>query len=145
MKLKNIFRKIIFLIGIFFIIFPISTKYISNLNQTKIINNYNNNIAHMPNSEIERIKENAKDYNSQLYENNLFDSSLTQENISSIDFFGADILSYIIIPKINIELPIYEGSSDDVLSLGIGHLSNTSLPIGGINTHCVLVRTYWPF
>ena len=95
MKLKNIFRKIIFLIGIFFIIFPISTKYISNLNQTKIINNYNNNIAHMPNSEIEKIKENAKDYNSQLYENNLFDSSLTQENISSIDFFGSDILSYI--------------------------------------------------
>ena len=48
-------------------------------------------------------------------------------------------LGYIDIPKINVYLPIYEGTNDEVLLQGIGHLKNTSLPIGGKNTNSVLV------
>lgn len=48
-------------------------------------------------------------------------------------------LGYIDIPKINVYLPIYEGTSDEVLLQGIGHLKNTSLPIGGKSTNSVLV------
>ena len=47
-------------------------------------------------------------------------------------------MGYIDIPKINVYLPIYEGTSDEVLLQGIGHLKNTSLPIGGKNTNSVL-------
>ena len=42
------------------------------------------------------------------------------------------------IPKINVNLPIYHGTSDEVLSVGVGHVYNSSLPIGGINTRSVL-------
>ena len=42
------------------------------------------------------------------------------------------------IPSININLPIYHGTSDEVLSAGVGHLNESSLPVGGINTRSVL-------
>lgn len=50
----------------------------------------------------------------------------------------SDIIAYVIIEKINVSLPIYHGTSDDVLQNGIGHLEGTSLPIGGKSTHSVI-------
>ena len=48
------------------------------------------------------------------------------------------IMGYLMIPKINQTIPIYHGTSDKVLQKAIGHLSGTSLPIGGEGTHCVV-------
>ena len=42
------------------------------------------------------------------------------------------------IPKISVSLPIYHGTSDEVLENGVGHLQGSSLPIGGENTRSVL-------
>ncbi|WP_245578418.1 class C sortase [Atopobacter phocae] len=47
-------------------------------------------------------------------------------------------IGQVIIPKIKQELPIYAGTSEDVLQKGVGHLEGTSLPVGGENTHAVL-------
>lgn len=47
-------------------------------------------------------------------------------------------MGYITIDKINVQLPIYHGTSDSVLQVGVGHLEGTSLPVGGASTHCVL-------
>ena len=47
-------------------------------------------------------------------------------------------MGYLSIPKINIKLSIYHGTSDEVLQTGIGHLNGTKLPIGGESTHSVL-------
>ncbi len=47
-------------------------------------------------------------------------------------------MGYIEISKINIKLPIYQGTSEEVLSRGIGHLDFSSLPVGGENTHTIL-------
>ena len=48
------------------------------------------------------------------------------------------MMGYIDIPKINILLPVYHGTSEEVLQSGIGHLKNTSLPVGGKSSHAVL-------
>ena len=145
MKLKKIISKLIFILGICLVLFPIISKIISNSSQTTVINNYNKEVLQMPNDDVKELQKKAQNFNDNLYKNNLFDSSLSQDNINSLDFSKVNILAYISIPKISLELPIYEGSSDNVLSLGIGHLSNTSLPVGGVNTHCVLVRSYWSY
>lgn len=42
------------------------------------------------------------------------------------------------IPSIDVDLPVYHGTGDDVLIKGVGHLEGTSLPAGGENTHSVL-------
>ena len=51
---------------------------------------------------------------------------------------GDGIMGYVQIPKIGVELPIYHGTAEETLDKGVGHLLGTSLPVGGIGTHCVL-------
>jgi sortase A len=48
------------------------------------------------------------------------------------------MIGYIKIERIGVELPIYHGTSDEVLNKGVGHLMGSSLPVGGENTHCVM-------
>ena len=51
---------------------------------------------------------------------------------------GDGIMGYVQIPKIGVELPIYHGTAEETLDRGVGHLLGSSLPVGGIGTHCVL-------
>ena len=48
------------------------------------------------------------------------------------------IMGYVTIEKIKVELPIYHGTSSEVLNSACGHLEGSSLPVGGEGTHCVL-------
>ena len=48
------------------------------------------------------------------------------------------MMSWVEIPPINVSMPIYHGTSEEVLMAGVGHLEGTSLPVGGESTHCVL-------
>ena len=58
------------------------------------------------------------------------------ENLLNINNDG--MIGYITIDKIKVELPIYHGTSEEVLSKSVGHLEGSSLPVGGIGTHSVL-------
>ena len=49
-----------------------------------------------------------------------------------------EVFGVISIPSLNVEMPIYLGASAENLALGAAHLSQTSLPIGGENTNCVI-------
>jgi len=48
------------------------------------------------------------------------------------------VMGYISIPKIDIKIPIYHGTSSEVLSKGVGHLEGSSFPVGGESTHAIL-------
>lgn len=62
-----------------------------------------------------------------------------KENYSKLlDVTGTGIMGYIEIPSINVTLPIYHGTSEGVLQVGIGHLEWSSLPVGGESSHCVV-------
>ena len=52
--------------------------------------------------------------------------------------FSENIVGYIEIPHIDVYLPIYLGASKENMNKGAVHLSQTSLPIGGDNTNCVI-------
>ena len=55
-----------------------------------------------------------------------------------LDITGTGIMGYITIPKIHVELPVYHGIDDAVLQIAIGHMPETSLPVGGESTHCAV-------
>lgn len=55
-----------------------------------------------------------------------------------LDMEDSGVMGALEIPKISLYLPIYHGTSQEVLEKGIGHLEGTSIPIGGKNTHAVL-------
>jgi sortase A len=65
-------------------------------------------------------------------------SSALDKEYNSLLNEGDGIMGTIEIPEISVKLPIYHGTSDEVLASGAGHIEGTSLPIGGKSTHAVL-------
>lgn len=57
---------------------------------------------------------------------------------SLLDMDGHGLMGFVEVPSIHINLPIYHGTSQEVLRRGAGHLEGTSLPVGGEGTHTVL-------
>lgn len=49
-----------------------------------------------------------------------------------------EVFAVLNIPKINLDMPVYLGATDQNLANGAAYLSQTSLPIGGKNTNCVI-------
>ena len=47
-------------------------------------------------------------------------------------------MGYITIAVIKVELPVYHGTSAEVVNIEAGHLKGSSLPVGGKNTHAVI-------
>ena len=82
----------------------------------------------------------AYDYNQALYETDypLMDYEEIPGYYDTLKLPGSSIIGYVKIDKIGVELPIYHGTSDEVLNVGVGHLEGTSLPVGGENTHSVM-------
>lgn len=83
------------------------------------------------------------EHNKQLYETeqkNLIDPfSYSQVDFSLIRFgFEEEMIGYLTVPRMDIELPILLGANDKNLKRGAAHLTQTSLPVGGINTNAVL-------
>lgn len=56
----------------------------------------------------------------------------------ALNIAGSGIMGYITIPQIQVQLPIYHGTSEEVLNVAVGHLEGTTLPIGGRSTHAIL-------
>ena len=143
--MKKIFINLIFIIGILILLYPLVGKLISIKNQTVAIESYDKKISNMELDKKSELNEQLKKYNEDLYNiktnyNNSTDNEAAEQEMDTVNFYPkGEIISYITIPKININIPIYEGSSNFVLEKGIGHLENTSFPTGGINTHTVLV------
>ena len=82
-------------------------------------------------------------YNAQIWEERqagLSNSWSYQQSSIILGDFGVEdeIFAVLSIPKIELEMPIYLGATNDHLSLGAAHLSQTSLPVGGSNTNCVI-------
>lgn len=139
--LSTIFFGIIFLIGLLLVLYPTVSNFLSNREQKKVIREYSNIVNNMDKEEKEAMYNEAVDYNKEIYEKGMIDYSnpdAVQGYNDILDVSGTGIMGYISIPKINVELPIYHGTSDGVLQVAVGHLEGSSLPVGGENTHCVL-------
>ncbi len=139
--LSTIFFGIIFLIGLLLVLYPTVSNFLNNREQKKVIREYSSIVNNMDKEEKEAMYNEAVDYNKEIYENGMIDYSNPDavEGYNDIlDVSGTGIMGYISIPKINVELPIYHGTSDGVLQVAVGHLEGSSLPVGGKNTHCVL-------
>ena len=144
MKNKAVLKRIskgdilIFLTGLVLCTYPVVSNHIEYKNQKNVISTYESDYSKFNDQQIEIEKEKAKQWNENLY--------IAQKGIKSYDAaeyehilnISNGVMASLEIPQIDVNLPIYHGTSDDILSVGVGHLSETSLPIGGSNTHCVL-------
>lgn len=116
-----------------------------NKNENKyIISDYTNQISECDSKSKEYMLNEAIKYNQSLSSVKVVDSFENNNEVSSIEYLKLlnfdkyGLIGYIKIPKIDIELPIYHGTSTKTLERGIGHFEGSSLPIGGKSTHSIL-------
>ena len=136
---------LVFLAGIAVFLYPTVSNYLYKKNSSKAITSHAENLSKLSPEVIAEEKEAVRRYNKSLFENAVvltdpFDPDaypITDGEYSELLAFD-DVMAYIEIPAIDVYLPIYHGTEEETLLIGVGHLENTSLPAGGESTHAVL-------
>ena len=135
-----IFMIIGFLVGICILLYPAISDYWNSKTQSRAIENYESVIEELDEDFYKTIFEKAYAYNKALYETNypLTDYKKVPGYNDTLSVMDNDMIGYLKIDRISVDLPIYHGTSDEVLNKGVGHLEGSSLPVGGENTHCIM-------
>ena len=131
----------VFIIGMVLLLYPSVSNYYNSFHASSAISNYSSSIADMTDEETSRIFDLASQYNSNISKReNLYVPSDTElfEYNNLFNVGGDGMMGSIEIPKIDVNLPIYHGTDDAVLSAAVGHIEWTSLPSGGDGCHTVL-------
>ena len=82
-------------------------------------------------------------YNQRIYaekQSGLVDLEACEESAADLTAYGIEdeIIGVLEIPAMELTMPVYLGASDAHLAAGAAVLGNTSAPIGGDNTNCVI-------
>lgn len=128
-------------VGIFLLSYPSVADYWNSFQQRRAIMGYAEQVARMSKDEYAGYISAAEEYNRRLAETGI-NWKQTEEELEEyrnlLAFNDSGNMGYIDIPKINVKLPLYHGVSDEVLQSSIGHMEQTSLPVGGPGSHCAL-------
>ena len=135
-----IFLTLGFLVGICILLYPAFSDFWNSKTQSRAITNYESVLENLKPEDYTAIFDKAHAYNKALYETDypLRDYKQVSGYYDTLRITDNDMIGYLKIDRIGVELPIYHGTSDKVLNRGVGHLEGSSLPVGGENTHCVM-------
>ena len=139
--MRKIISKIFIIIAICLFCYPAFAELYNKYHASYAIKSYRKLVNEIDEEECKKLIEQAKEYNESLENNKgryFLSESQKDEYMSLLNISGKGIMGIISIPKINVKLPIYHTTNDDVLQIAIGHVPGTSLPVGGTSTHAVL-------
>ena len=147
-KAGNLVIGIIFLAGLSLLLYPFVANQWNNYRQKQLISGYEQVVSDKEAAEgidYDAERKKAEDYNEALLPCVLPDSFALAESsgvdpvyMNTLNIAGDEMMVSVEIPKINIKIPIYHTTEEDVLNKGAGHLEGSSLPVGGANTHAVI-------
>lgn len=140
-KLSTFILILALIIGLSLLLYPSFSNYWNEQHQTRAIANYQNDVSLLDDQEYTDIWRSAVDFNLTLRsrENSYtLTDQMQMQYMQELNVSGDGIMGYIEIPSIGVYLPLYHGTEENVLSVAIGHLEWTSLPVGGESTHCVV-------
>ena len=145
-KILNVVFALMFVAGFLLLTYPTISDQWNTYRQNQLISSYEETVSTMEHEDFSEEWEKARAFNDTLTENNIYGDVFAgeDEDLEDTEYWsvlnaaGDGVMGYISIPKINVKLSIYHGTSDDILQTGVGHLDGTKLPIGGESTHCVL-------
>lgn len=132
---------IVFLVGLGLLAYPTVANWWNSWNAARVGEVYDHTIQALTKEEIAEIFESAKAYNTALAsDSGRFTPTDTEhaEYETQLSVDGSDVMGSISVPSADISLPIYHGTSEEVLAVGAGHLEGSSLPVGGLGTHTVI-------
>lgn len=137
---STIILAVIFLVGLSVMLYPTVSDWWNKRVQSYAVAGYKEAVQQLDPDRYNAIWEEAYDYNSRL--NQLAAPFVQHDRLTDyndiLNIGGSGIMGYISIPVIKVELPIYHGTSAEVLNIAAGHLEGSSLPVGGKNTHAVI-------
>ncbi|QIK52305.1 class C sortase [Jeotgalibaca porci] len=136
---------LIFLLGLGIFMYPNLTQIYAKISQYQIILSYNRQQSEMS-KEIKKIEmARIAEYNKSLIDNTVVYEDPFETNEAATETLKdksseklGDPIGYIAIPKISVNVPIYNGTTDYILQKGIGLLEKSSMPVGGAGTHAAL-------
>lgn len=136
---STILLVLILLIGLSLMLYPSVANWWNSFHQTRAIADYDKMLSDLTTEDYSHLFEDAMVYNETL--RNMKFPLMYYDNLEGYDELlnvtGNGIIGYIDIPKIDVELAIYHGTSEAVLQFAAGHVEGTSLPTGGESTHAV--------
>lgn len=147
-KANKLIIGIIFLAGLSLLLYPFVANQWNNYRQKQLISSYEQTVSQKEASnriDYDAELKKAEAYNEALLPSILPDSFAIadaseedQTYMNTLNIAGDEMMGIVEIPKIDIKLPIYHTTEEDVLKQAAGHLEGSSLPIGGKSTHSVI-------
>ncbi|KRN51186.1 hypothetical protein IV49_GL000647 [Kandleria vitulina DSM 20405] len=144
-KIINIFLALMIFVGLCVMFYPVVSDMWNTYRNNLLISDYKKDVNDLSKKKADKIWNDAITYNKNHRQNfikedvftNLRKRSKSQYD-SYLNISSNGIMGTIVIPKINVEIPIYHGTGEKELQTGVGHMEGTSLPVGGTSSHCVL-------
>ncbi|WP_017792431.1 class C sortase [Leucobacter salsicius] len=139
------------MIGIGALLYSSAADWFSALGHNSEVSGYVNEVAQLPEeTRLDSLRV-AQEYNKHMpmgvlrdpysstgIDADLADDSAYQAYLDVLRVSDNGVIGEVSYPQLGISLPVYHGTSDEVLSRGVGHLYGSSLPIGGPSTHSVM-------
>lgn len=146
-RIFDVIRILVLLIAVSVLLYPSVSNYLYELKNTGVTKDYDSQVEQLSPDEKDEMFLAAVEYNKMLAGEEITEikDPFSKEEKEPDELYesllkmnDSGMMGYIKIPKINLELPIYHGTEESVLQVGVGHFEGTSLPVGGEKTHCVL-------
>lgn len=139
-KKTTVLLIVVFFVGLSVMLYPTISNYWNQRSQSKAIIDYEKMLASIEPEDYTAYFEAADSYNEKLSKlaYPLIEFEKVDGYDETLDVTGTGMMGYLTIDKINLELPVYHGTEDSVLSIAVGHLKGTSFPVGGESTHSVV-------
>ena len=144
-KRKKMLTGVLFVTGLLLCIYPAFASVIDRKHQQNVIQTYQGNIEANSEEKLQEMLGEAERYNEMLWQTNgvligdIEQGILEEESYQSqLNLSGTGVMGTLSIPKINVDLPIYHGTEEEIHANGVGHLQESSLPVGGEHKHCIL-------
>lgn len=136
---------LLFAVGAGIFLYPAISNLLAERQQQEVIHTYQAKVSEMDQAQIDTAWAEAEVYNENLAGDPVHDpfvmgsGYVLPDNYSQVlNINGDGVMGYVDIPEIDVYLPIYHGTSEEVLAEGAGHLEMTALPIGGLDRHPVI-------
>lgn len=137
------------LVGVGLLMYPTVAAWFAQYVQSQVIDGYSDQIRDLGADTLADQLDAAREYNTRLVDGGaeiaanerlpLANSpDQTSDYAEQLRSDEAGLMARLKIPAIDVDLPVYHGTSEQVLYEGVGHLEGTALPVGGTTTHSVL-------
>lgn len=148
-RVRDILPLLVILAGLLVLLYPTISNFLIEQNASRAVASYDATAVDMGQEQREQMLADARAYNDALAASSgvgtpaseggepaQVGETLAYEDLLNLN--GDGMMGYIIIPKMNVELPIYHTVEERVLQVGVGHMESSSLPVGGESTHAAL-------